>query len=74
MTEDQVNSLFCDLENVARNLKGALLTAVKNGAVGRLAVACGDVTAEIGWPYPYGDHKLDLRLEIKAEIPRKEEA
>lgn len=64
MTAEQVDQLFLDLGNVARNLNGSLLTAIANGASGSLTVMSGGVIAEVKWPYQYSDRKIDLKLTI----------
>jgi len=72
MSEEEIREFFLRVDDVVCGLRDAMLGAVAQDANGSINKRIGNVYGEIQWPYQYS--KLDLRLEIKAEIPRKEEA
>lgn len=75
MNDTDIRDLFEQVDDVADSLKAALIEAMSQGVEsGQLTESSGRVRGELRWPYPYGDRKLELSLEIKAGIPREEES
>lgn len=73
MSEDELRQLFFRIDDVLCGLRDTLIAAVDQDAFGSINKTIGDVKGTAQWPYPYTG-KVDLYLEIKAEIPRKEES